>query len=89
MSKMVRARYMPESRQEAVRLASGGQLTGTQCRMLGYISPMAFEKKGLPEKESSSHDHTRPRETLNRGKFRPHVSRFYSTAIRRTWIMTG
>jgi hypothetical protein len=35
----------------------------------GYMSPIAFEKRGLQRKESSSHDQTRLRETLNEGKF--------------------
>jgi acyl-CoA synthetase (AMP-forming)/AMP-acid ligase II len=33
------------------------------------MSPMTYEKRGLPRKESSSHDQTRLRETANRGKF--------------------
>jgi putative transposase len=41
---------------------------------LGYMSPMAFEKKELAEKkESSSHDQPQLRETIDGGKFKGQV----------------
>ena len=41
---------------------------------LGYMSPMAFEKKDLPRKASSSHDRSRLRDKLNGGKSRSPVA---------------
>jgi hypothetical protein len=49
---------------------------------LGYLSPMAFEKKGLPREESSSHEHSRLREKPNGGKFsRPHTPTFCRSKV--------